>query len=112
MINLNILTLHGLKAGLFHLIVIIITLPLMICAQGHDGLNYQLSDSLVCKGDSAFINITGCVGVRVSPSSHVSWQDSSHAFIHPDTTTLYTITGTSISDGDDTSYFTLAVSSP
>ena len=100
------------KKGLLHLAVFITILPLMIRAQGHNGLSYQLSDSLVCKGDSAFISLSGCSSVHISPSLSVSWQDSSHAFLYPDTTTLYTVTSNIIGHGDDTSYVTLTVSSP
>jgi hypothetical protein len=60
---------------------------------GSANLSYQLSSSSLCQGDSAMISFIGDSGVSISPASHVTWIDSLHAVIVPDTSTLFTASG-------------------
>ena len=57
------------------------------------GFNYQLSSAVLCPGDSALISFSGASALSISPVSVVTWSDSLHAILKPDTTTLFTITG-------------------
>ncbi|MDB5284725.1 MAG: hypothetical protein JWO06_3800 [Bacteroidota bacterium] len=55
--------------------------------------NYQLSSAALCSGDSALISFTGGSALSISPANLVTWSDSLHAIIKPDTTTIFTIGG-------------------
>jgi hypothetical protein len=56
-------------------------------------LGYQLSTGTICPGDSAFISFSGDSAITISPGSYVTWIDSAHAILKPDTTTVFTIDG-------------------
>ena len=56
-------------------------------------LRYQLSRSSICNGDSALISFSGGYSLSVAPNSHVTWLDSLHALLEPDSTTMFTISG-------------------
>jgi len=71
--------------------------------------NYTVSPASICFGDSALITFTGGSGLTISPDSHVTWLDSAHALLHPDTSTLFTISGYTYCDAPNMETFTLPV---
>jgi hypothetical protein len=71
-------------------------------------LNYQLTPTALCHGDSAVININGGSGLTIIPSVGVTWLDSVTAILKPDTSTVFTISGFTAC-GAVTQTFTLPV---
>ncbi|MDB5283733.1 MAG: Ig-like, group 2, partial [Bacteroidota bacterium] len=72
-------------------------------------LGYQISPASLCPGDSALISFSGDSAITISPNNHVTWLDSLHAILKPDTTTEFTVTGYSPCGGYDVRVFTLPV---
>ena len=76
-----------------------------------NGFNFQIQNTSLCRGDSALFSVTQG-SLTISPTSSITWLDSTHAQLHPDTTTTYFLTGTGTCGGLDTTQLTLNVGSP
>lgn len=68
-----------------------ITRPVTVYVSQPHILSYTLSDSLICQGNAAILQLTGVSGVSISPAVSVSWQDSLSALLAPDSTISYLI---------------------
>jgi len=75
-------------------------------------MNYVLPDSQICRGDSVLLTIVNGSGISISPLTGLNWQDSTQAFLSPDSTVTYTITGQSICLGSAKLTKTVHVSAP
>lgn len=75
-------------------------------------MNYSLSDSQVCIGDSALLMIINGGNVQVSPSTGFRWVDSTEAVLSPEVTTTYVITGQSTCVSNNVLSATLNVDAP
>jgi hypothetical protein len=74
-----------------------------------NGLSFQLSSALICKGDSVIISFIGNSNLNIFPGNSVEWLDSLHAKLRPDTTTTYFTTGLNACGNYDTTNFTIKV---
>ncbi|MDB5284047.1 MAG: Ig-like, group 2, partial [Bacteroidota bacterium] len=81
------------------------TLPVM----GSSNLSYQLSRTSICNGDSALISFNGGYSLSIAPNNNVSWLDSLHALLKPDSTTVFTISGYTACGDYNSQNFTLPV---
>ncbi len=77
------------------------------CSQ--DSLGYNLLLPAICKGDIAVLNFTGGSGINVSPLSDVFLINTQQAWLDPDTTTVFTITGYQYCDDYVRQTFTVPV---
>ena len=74
-----------------------------------DSLNYQISSSNICSGGSAIISFSGVSSVSILPSGSVTWADTLHAILKPDTTTMFSLSAISRCGAYQTKVFTLNV---
>ena len=72
-------------------------------------LNYQLSSTALCPHDSALIVFIGDSAITISPNNYITWLDSAHAVLKPDSTTTFTISGYSSCGSYNVQTFTLLV---
>lgn len=76
-------------------------------------LNYTLStQNNICPGDSVVLTIAQDSTVNITPTTNVTWLDSFHAVIKPDTTTFYTLTGFAPCGNYDTAIIAIQIVSP
>ena len=57
--------------------------------------NYPPYNTIICHGDSMALTLTGYSGAVITPANGVTWIDTAHVKLSPDTTTYYVLTGTS-----------------
>ena len=91
-------------------------IPDTICLDGPlsgtGGSYYQLPRRSICNGDSSLLSLIHMGQVQISPASSLTWIDSAHVYLHPDTTTTYIITGSAVCSGNYNQAVTLTVASP
>ena len=75
-------------------------------------LTGQLSDSILCTGDSAHFTVSGGHILSVLPASGSHLTDSTHIAFQPSTTTSYAVIATGSCGVIDTFHFTLSVTTP
>ncbi len=75
-------------------------------------LSAKLSDSSICKGDAAFLTITGGHVVSVLPEATAHLVDSANITFTPATSTSYTVIASGFCGVDDTFHFLITVSPP
>ncbi|MCW3124503.1 MAG: Kelch repeat type 2-containing protein [Bacteroidetes bacterium] len=80
------------------------------CIQPH--ISFQLSDSLLCIGDSSHLLLKGGKLLSLAPAmgSHIT--DSASIILNPSITTSYTAIGLAFCGVADTFYFTIKISHP
>ena len=75
---------------------------------------YQISGSTICAGDTLLLTLVGIGQPQVTPAASLVWidstADSAHIYVIPDTTSTYTITGTSYCTNAFNQQFTVTVS--
>ncbi|MDB5283139.1 MAG: domain containing protein, partial [Bacteroidota bacterium] len=76
---------------------------------GSSNLSYQLSRTSICNGDSALISFNGGYSLSVAPNINVTWLDSLHAVLKPDSITVFTISGYTACGDYNIQSFTLPV---
>ena len=79
------------------------------CLTGSGRFGYQINLQSLCRDDSALISFTNGSGFSISPGGYAIWVDSLQAFLKPDTTTVFTISGYSVCNVFQSQLFTLPV---
>ena len=74
-------------------------IPIVAAVGG--SINYTLSDSLICNGDTAIITLSGGSNYNIWPAQF-SWINSNQAALYPDSTTTFIITCQAACGGIDT----------
>lgn len=75
-----------------------------------NGIDFQLSDSSICLGDTVQLTILGSIcNARINPQNQIQWLDSTHAILIPSISTGYTIQGLSNCTVLDSGFFTINV---
>lgn len=76
----------------------------------HD-LKYTLPRAEICPGDSVTVSLAGGSGYTIVPQNFY-WQDTAKAFLFPDSTTTFYVTGITKCNTNDTTSVTIKVSKP